>query len=178
VDVSVKSAQTIPVRIRTGQSAAQTGAAVDIGDVTFDSAEKQYYFTAANTLPQINKLDKLSVAITGPSGSEVYSRELTGLKMAPKTYFRAYLDWADSSTLPGTYTANISCIFAGSTESVTRQFTIGAAQASELPQATATQEPAPGGIYISMPLLIIIGAAVIALIVLLAVLITRRNKRR
>lgn len=174
VEINVKSAQTIPVRIRIGQQQAVSNPSMTVGNVEFDSVQSKFYFTVQNDLAAIGKLDKLIADVSSPGGS-VYKSEIGPVKAAPKTFWRMYLDLA--GTPPGTYAVNIALEYQGSVKNETREFTIEAAQASALPEASVSPSPGappPGGVFIKTEYVIAFGAVAVAVFIVLFI----RPKRR
>ena len=178
VEVNVKSAQTVPIRIVTGELSPSSGPVLTISSVAFDDVESQFFFTAENSLPFIGTLDKLTYEVTGPSGDSVIRQEISPVKLAPRTNFRIYLDWAGIEAIPGDYTMKLSYVYESDETIESRTFKVEKSEAEALPTPSTSAAPSPGGIYISTATIIAVGFAVVLIILLLYIISRRKNHNR
>ncbi len=182
--VNIKNAQAIPVRIVTGQLAAAPNAPLTISDVAFDGAQNQPFFTVENKLATMVVLKRLTYEVSDGLGNTTAPQELSPVKLAPRAWFRIYLDETDDPPIPGDYSLLVGYQYHDSETRENRTFTVNEAQPGAPPtpaQSAAapspTPAPAPSASFISTGAVIAVLIAV-ALIVLLIILRYRRRKKQ
>lgn len=164
--VNVKSAQTIPIRVSVGKPAANLDAVLDIGNIEFDKSQNRFFFTVENKLPVLTTLDYFMYEVTDASGNSKFEQAPLPFKLAPKTFFKAWLDWTDNTLAPGSYDLIMNYSFSGNQKSIRREFSVEPEQASSLPGPSEAQAPSYG-VYIRYEylvgiILVLIAACAIA----------------
>ena len=177
LQLNVKRAMTIPVRVRLSEQQSSNIPAISIGELNFDDEKKTMTLSLSNNLPSINRNASISYEVLNSMGTKLFDNSLALDKMAPKTSVKVPIQWLGGAASPGKYIIKISYpISESKTEEVSREIEISKSEANEI----ETQSPNPNktdvpkennGIYYGVVLFLL------AVIVLLLVLLLKKRKK-
>lgn len=171
LQINIKSAMTIPVRVRLPKEPGVVSPAIVLGDVGINTDEGKIIFSLSNNLPIINRLAKISYNVADRSGNVLFESDFDLDKMAPKTSVNIPLEWKDTKVTAGKYTINVNYQISGTqTKTESREITLDKKDAGEIIPETQLPEPVEtnqGFSILYYGIFIFLIAVIIVLIVML-----------
>ena len=177
LQLNVKRAMTIPIRVRLSEQQSANIPAISIGDLVFDDEKKNIILSLSNNLPFINRNAGISYEVLNSLGAKLFENSLDLDKMAPKTSVNVPLEWNGSAASPGKYVIKISYPVSDSkTEEVTREIEISNSEASAIQTQSHDTDKTEvkkenNAIYYGLVIFLL------AIIVLLLLLLFKRRKK-